>query len=135
MVVLLVGFGIRIYGITHSTALSVAMTGDDVFRRPLLLLLSVLVSACAGDPALGSFTPDADDGWVKVRCTVKTDGSVDNCQVVAESHTGLGLGAIALKAVSKARMTTDGSLREEASVNFTVSFAMEDGRLVERGGD
>ncbi len=95
------------------------------------------LSACAGDPVTRSFAPDADDGWATVRCVAKADGSVSDCQVVAESHPGLGFGAEAVRTASNFRLsarTTQGAT-QDAPFNVTVRFAMENGLPVKPSGD
>lgn len=108
-----------------------------MLRKTLLLVWATLVAACAASSSTSSFTPDEDDGWATVRCIAKADGSVSDCQVLEESQAGLGLGEAAVQVVSKGRLSprTVAGMAPDASIDVTVRFAMQNGRLVARAGD
>ncbi len=66
------------------------------------------------------------EGTVEVRCTARTDGSLDSCTVLREDPPGQGFGEAALEAARRGRMhprRVDGA-DTDSSVVFTIQFRM-----------
>lgn len=68
-----------------------------------------------------------ESGLVVLRCRPNAGGTLSNCMIISETPAGAGFGPAAIAGARRARLAPDtvNDIDEDASVQFTVRFALQ----------